>query len=57
MKRKYRNIAIPEPLFEQIELVVKHGKYTSVTEFVKEAIRLRLEQVSRSSALVSIQNY
>jgi len=47
---KYRNVPIPQPLFEQIEQAVKSGYYVTVTEFIKEAIRLRLEEFSRGLA-------
>ena len=46
---KYRTIQIPEELAREIDLIVKrrlHG-YTSVAEFVKEAIRWYLREVSK----------
>jgi len=48
---KYKNVPIPQPLFEQVEQVVKSGYYVTVTEFIKEAIRLRLEEVSKKLRL------
>ena len=46
-RRRYRTIAIPEDLYEKCEQVVKSGDlgYSSVSEFVKEAIRKRLEEL------------
>jgi Arc/MetJ-type ribon-helix-helix transcriptional regulator len=51
MKMKYRNVPIPQPLFEQVEQVVKSGYYVTATEFIKEAIRLRLEEIYKNLRL------
>jgi Arc/MetJ-type ribon-helix-helix transcriptional regulator len=48
---KYKNVPIPQPLFEQVEQVVKSGYYVTVTEFIKESIRLRLEEISKNLRL------
>ncbi len=47
---KYRTIQIPEELAHEIDVIVKqrrHG-YTSVSEFVKDAIRWYLKGISKS---------
>ena len=50
MARKYRTVGIPEELFKECEAVVKSGKlgYSSVSEFVKDAVRRRLEEIKKS---------
>jgi Arc/MetJ-type ribon-helix-helix transcriptional regulator len=47
-RKRYRTIAIPEELYEKCEKIVKEGNlgYSSVSEFVKEAIRKRLEELN-----------
>ena len=46
-RKRYRTVAIPEDLYEKCEKIVRDGNlgYTSVSEFVKEAIRKRLEEL------------
>ncbi len=39
----YVNIKIPKSLGEKIDHVLKRGHYTSRAEFVKDAVRRRLE--------------
>ena len=53
---RWRRISIREELVDEIERLVKLGRYRSIAEFVSEAIRLRLEQVSRSTVLIPVQN-
>jgi len=44
-------IGLPEELYLKAETIVKTGKYgySSISEFVKDAVRRRLEEVSRRS--------
>ncbi len=46
-RRRYRTIAIPEDLYLKCEEIVKSGVlgYSSVSEFVKDAVRRRLEEI------------
>lgn len=46
--RNWATISLRQELVEEIRHVLKTGLYRSVSEFVSEAIRLRLEEVSRS---------
>jgi len=43
---KFRTISLPGDLYKQVEKKVKEGNYNTITEFVKEAIRLRLEAMN-----------
>ncbi len=45
---KYRSVRLPEELIEKIELLIKEGKYgyKSKAEFIKEAIREKLERLN-----------
>lgn len=50
--RKYQTISLPKNLSQKIqELINKHPElgYTSIAEFVKEAIRTRLEKLGEKS--------
>ena len=53
---EWRKISIRRELIDEIEKLVRLGRYRSIAEFVSEAIRLRLEQVSRSTVLMPVQN-
>jgi Arc/MetJ-type ribon-helix-helix transcriptional regulator len=45
-KKPYENVGIQRQLYEEIrDLVDKSGRYRSVSEFVHEAVRIRLEQL------------
>jgi Arc/MetJ-type ribon-helix-helix transcriptional regulator len=44
----YRGVSLKEELFERVErLIRKLGTYKSVTEFISEATRLRLETLEK----------
>jgi len=43
---RWRTVSIRSELVEDIERILKTGRYRSVSEFVSESIRLRLEGVS-----------
>mgnify|MGYP000220983314 CR=1 FL=1 len=47
VRKKYRTISIPEELYLVVEEAVRSGKggYTSIGEFVKEAVRDRLREL------------
>jgi Arc/MetJ-type ribon-helix-helix transcriptional regulator len=47
---RYRSVRLPEELIEQIEDVVKSGKfgYKSIAEFIKVAIREELKEIEHS---------
>lgn len=42
----HRTISLPSVLVEEIESIVENKRYSSIAEFVKEAIRLRLEELN-----------
>ena len=46
-RKRYRNVAIPEELYERCEEIVKSGilGYSSVSEFIRDAVRRRLEEI------------
>jgi metal-responsive CopG/Arc/MetJ family transcriptional regulator len=51
-KHGYAGVSIPVELMDEIEKIVKSRKlgYTSVSEFVKEAVRMHLLQVKKIGA-------
>jgi len=44
---EWATVSIREELIEEIKKILKAGRYRSISEFVAEAIRLRLEEISR----------
>jgi Arc/MetJ-type ribon-helix-helix transcriptional regulator len=44
---KYRSVRLPEELIEKVEDIIKKGDlgYKSKSEFIKEAIREKLEKI------------
>jgi|YelNatPaOPRAMG01_1025707.scaffolds.fasta_scaffold00468_35 Arc/MetJ-type ribon-helix-helix transcriptional regulator len=42
-------IGLPEELYLEVERIVNAGKYgyTSISEFVKDAVRRRLEEIAK----------
>lgn len=48
---KYRSVRLPEELIEQVEEVIRSGKYgyKSIAEFIKAAIRDELKDVEGSN--------
>ncbi len=49
-RAKYVGITVPAVIAAQIRPYVEKGQYQSLAEFVKEAVRLRLEQLRASEA-------
>mgnify|MGYP000586632945 FL=1 len=52
----YKTISIPEEMFNEIERVIKVRQdlgYQTVTEFIKDAIRRRLEEIKKEMVLES----
>ena len=50
-RKHYRGLTIPESLIEKVEALIEERKelgYVSVSEFVKEAIRRRVEEIESS---------
>jgi metal-responsive CopG/Arc/MetJ family transcriptional regulator len=47
MRAKYTNVCIPDQLLAEVDTIVKSGKrgYSSRAEFVKEAIREKLDRM------------
>jgi glycine cleavage system H protein len=48
---KWKTVSIRQELINEIEKVIKTGRYRSISEFVSEAIRLRLEEISRAEGI------
>ena len=48
--RDWATVSLREELINEVRELLKTGRYRSVSEFVSEAIRLRLEEISRSKA-------
>jgi Arc/MetJ-type ribon-helix-helix transcriptional regulator len=47
-KKPYENVGIQRELYDEIrDYTTQSGRYRSVSEFVHEAVRLRLEQLIR----------
>jgi len=48
-KRRWKTIQLPEELLERVDVVVTAPElgYTSRAEFIKEAVRLRVESMER----------
>jgi len=46
--RNYKGVSLPEDLVERVkQLIKKLGTYRTVAEFVKEAVRLRIEALEK----------
>jgi len=50
---QWRGVSLPADLIEEVEHIIRRGKYTSIAEFVSEAIRLRIEQVKKPQQVVA----
>jgi Arc/MetJ-type ribon-helix-helix transcriptional regulator len=47
---EWRTVSIRQELIKEIEKTIKKGQYRSLSEFISEAIRLRLEEFMRAEA-------
>jgi Arc/MetJ-type ribon-helix-helix transcriptional regulator len=54
-KKKWASITIPAALVDQVRPQVEKGNYQSIAEFVKESVRLRLEQLKASQAIQGLE--
>jgi len=48
---EWKTVSIRQKLIEEIEKALKTGRYRSISEFVSEAIRLRLEELMRAEGI------
>jgi glycine cleavage system H protein len=48
---EWKTVSIRQELIKEIERVLKTGRYRSISEFVSEAIRLRLEELMRAEGI------
>jgi len=48
---EWKTVSIRQELIEEVERVIKTGRYRSISEFVSEAIRLRLEGLTRTKGV------
>jgi len=52
---KYRNISLNRELIDFIEVYIrKNPEYRSIADFVREALRLRLEQLKTANLLKDV---
>ena len=50
--RNYKGVSLPEDLVERVkQLIEKLGTYGTVAEFVKEAVRLRIETLEKQQKI------
>lgn len=52
----WKTISIRQELIKEIEQALRTGRYRSISEFVSEAIRLRLEELTRTQVVTSEKN-
>ena len=50
---EWKTISIRQELVKEIEKIIKKGHYRSISEFVSEAVRLRLEELTRAEGFSS----
>jgi len=48
---EWKTVSLRRELIKEIEKVIKAGRYRSISEFVSEAIRLRLEELRRTEGI------
>jgi glycine cleavage system H protein len=48
---EWRTVSIRQKLIKEIEEAVESGRYRSISEFVSEAIRLRMEELMRAKGI------
>jgi Arc/MetJ-type ribon-helix-helix transcriptional regulator len=48
---EWKTVSIRQELIKEIEKAIQTGRYRSISEFVSEAIRLRLEEVMRTEGI------
>lgn len=48
---EWKTVSLRTELIKQIEEAIKTGRYRSISEFVSEAIRLRLEELMRTQGI------
>ena len=51
----WKTISIRRELIKEVEEIIKTGRYRSISEFVSEAIRLRLEELMRTQGIPVIK--
>jgi glycine cleavage system H protein len=50
-RQEWKTVSIREELIKEIEKALETGRYRSISEFVSEAIRLRLEEFMRAEGI------
>jgi len=50
MSENWRSISVRAALIEAIEEIIRTGKYGSISEFVNETLRLRIEQLQKEAS-------
>ncbi|MEM0057879.1 MAG: glycine cleavage system protein GcvH [Candidatus Bathyarchaeia archaeon] len=48
---EWKTVSIRQELIREIERIIRTGRYRSISEFVSEAIRLRLEELMRAEGI------
>jgi len=51
----WATVSLREELINEIRKILKTGRYRSISEFIAEAIRLRLEEISRSQLGLAVR--
>ena len=54
--KKFETVSMPVELLEEIERVVEERKngYTSIAEFVRDAVREKLQEIQRTNHLMKL---
>lgn len=52
--RRWTTISLRKDLVEEIKKVLRTGRYTSIAEFVSEAVRLRIEEICLSRSYLTL---
>jgi glycine cleavage system H protein len=50
---EWKTVSLRQELIKEIEEAIKTGRYRSISEFVSEAIRLRLEELMRTQGITA----
>jgi Arc/MetJ-type ribon-helix-helix transcriptional regulator len=47
---EWKTVSIRQELIKEIESIIKMGRYRSISEFISEAVRFRLEELTHTDA-------
>ncbi len=43
----WRTVSLPESLLKDVEKIVASGRYSSLSEFIREAVREKLKEITK----------